>query len=385
MAVDYDVGVIGGGIVGLAFAWEAARRGRRVAVFERDASPQGATVRNFGMVWPVGQPPGPDYQRALRSLRRWQELAAEAGVWVEQRGSLHLARHALEEQVLHEFLAHAPEVQCEWLDAGEAVRRFPMVRADGLRGGLYSPTEHAVEPRAVPEQLRAFLAARHGVAFFPGTTIVRADVPTLTAATGATWQVGRAFVCSGADFSTLFPAEYAASGLRRCKLQMLATAPQPDGAALGVHVAGGLTLAHYKSFEVCPSLGALKTWLKNEYAEYFRYGIHVMAAQNSAGEIVIGDSHEYDGDITPFDSGRIDRLILDYLGRLIDLPDPGIARRWSGIYAKHPTQGVTYLEPRPGCVIVSGFGGAGMTLAFGHAEEWWAAHDAANPLNPSEI
>ena len=383
MAADYDVGVVGGGVVGLAFAWEAARRNRRVAVFERDAEPQGATVRNFGMLWPIGQLPGTDYERALRSLRRWQELAADAGVWLERRGSLHLARHPLEEQVLREFADRAPAagVTCEWIDATETVRRHPMVRGGELCGALSSPTEHVVEPRAVPGQLREFLAARHGVAFFPVTTVVHADGATLTASSGATWRVGRAFVCSGADFSTLFPAEFAASGLRRCKLQMMATAAQLGGAKLGVHVAGGLTLAHYKAFEICPSLPELKSWFKHEYPEHLRHGIHVMASQNLAGEVVIGDSHQYDDDITPFDSARIDKLILNYLDALIELPDATIARRWSGVYAKHPAGAVTYLEPRPGCVVVSGVGGAGMTLAFGHAEDWWDAHDAPKPLN----
>jgi len=380
--VDYDVGVVGGGIVGLAFAWEAARRGRRVAVFERDAHAAGATVRNFGMIWPIGQRPGADYERALYSLQRWQELAAEAGVWVERRGSLHLARHALEAQVLREFAESAPRagVECEWIDAADAVRRYPMVRHAGLCGALDSPTEHVVEPRAVPGQLREFLAARHGVAFHPGTTIVLSDGEFLTSAAGTTWRVGQSFVCSGSDFSTLFPAEYAASGLRRCKLQMMATPPQPGGARLDTHVAGGLTLAHYKSFEICPSLDELKSWLQCEYPEQLCYGIHVMASQNLAGEVVIGDSHEYDDDITPFDNARIDDLILEYLHTLIELPDATIARRWSGVYAKHPAGAVTYLEPQPGCVVVSGVGGAGMTLSFGHAAEWWDAHDSAKAL-----
>ena len=374
---DFDVGVVGGGILGLAFAWEAARRGRRVAVFERDAHAQGATVRNFGMLWPIGQPPGASYGLALRSLARWHELARATGLWLEPCGSLHLAYHAAEEQVLREYAALAPGlgVPCEYWGADRTLDRHPLVNPAWLRGALFSAAEHAVDPRAVPGALRDHLARAHGVAFHHSTTITHVEMPTLRAASGETWRVGRALVCSGSDFATLFPREYAASGLRRCKLHMMATGPQPGGGRLGAHVAGGLTLAHYKAFEACPSLPELKAWLATHYPEHLGHGIHVMAAQNALGEVVIGDSHEFDDAISPFDAVPIDELILDYLRQLLRLPDPTIRRRWTGIYAKHPTRSLTHLEPQPGCTVVSGVGGAGMTLSFGHAQDWWDAHD----------
>jgi glycine/D-amino acid oxidase-like deaminating enzyme len=123
-----------------------------------------------------------------------------------------------------------------------------------------------------------------------------------------------------------------------------------------------------------PSLPALRQRILQEYPDHVRYGIHVMASQNHLGEVLIGDSHEYDDAITPFDNSTIDDLILSYLERMLEIPAPAIQSRWHGIYAKHPSRPIVLAEPMPGRVVVAGIGGAGMTLSFGLAEAWWEAH-----------
>lgn len=372
-----DVAVVGGGIVGLALAWEAARRGRSVVLFDRTPTPQGASVRNFGMVWPIGQIPGDDYNRALRGRERWLELRDRAGVWVGECGSLHLAHEDDEDAVLREFASAAPGlgVACSYLTAAEVARRFPATNPDRLRGALHSPTELCVDPPAAVARLQRFLADAHGVVLRLGVAVVGVEMPRVHAANGEVWHADRVFVCSGADFETLFPAEYAAAGLRRCKLQMMRTGPQPGGWKIGTHVAGGLTLCHYRSFELCSTLPVLRARFAAKFPEYVKFGIHVMASQNDRGEVVIGDSHEYDADISPFDRPAIDELILNYLRTLLRLPDWSVAARWHGVYAKHPVESYLTLEPQSGCVIVTSPGGAGMTLSFGLARDWWDAHE----------
>ena len=79
-----DVAVAGAGIVGLAVALEAVRRGLRVALVERDARPVGASVRNFGHVGVTGQA-GPVLEYALAARAAWLDLSARTGLWVALR------------------------------------------------------------------------------------------------------------------------------------------------------------------------------------------------------------------------------------------------------------------------------------------------------------
>src|SRR3982750_908040 len=95
--------IIGAGIVGLATARALAKRGYQVTVFERNERAVGASIRNFGMVWPIGQPTGPLFDRALLSRSIWKEVCTEAGIWHDEVGSLHIAYHDDELQVMAEY------------------------------------------------------------------------------------------------------------------------------------------------------------------------------------------------------------------------------------------------------------------------------------------
>lgn len=366
-----DVAVVGAGIVGLAHALAAARMGLRVGVFERGPLAQGASIRNFGMVWPVGQPKGALADRAFRSRAIWEDVLEDAGIPLEPVGSMHLAYHEDEMAVLEEFVSGRPDLaeSIELLAPKGARERSPAVRQEGLKGALFSSSEAIVDPREAIARLPCYLAQRYGVEFHFKHHVSHVESGRLSAR-GNEWSAERIYVCSGDDFESLFPESFEGSDLTRVKLQMMRTRPQPDGFRLGPAICGGLTLIHSGAFaEVCSSLSALKDRYRDEMPFYPEMGIQVMVSQNPSGELVIGDSHEYGDPLSPFDRDDINNAILDYLRRMAQVPDIAIAETWHGVYCKSPGKSEWIEKPVDGVTIVTGLSGAGMTLSFGLAEE----------------
>lgn len=365
----YDVAVVGGGIVGLAVAYAAYLKGNSVILFERNAMAIGATIRNFGMVWPIGQPAS-TVERALKSREIWVDLAQKAGFWYKPCGSLHLVYQEDELNVIEEFVSttrHLP-YETKLLTPLEATEKSKAINPIGLEGALWSTTELNVDPREATSKLHQFFSQTLGITIKYGTVISRIDFPRLISGE-KTWEAERIYICTGSDFETLYPGVFGQSGMVKCKLQMMRTSPQPNNWTLGPNLAGGLTLQHYSSFAHCESVVLLKKRIEKEMLEYNSSGIHVMVSQTRMNEITIGDSHEYGLTLSPFDKSEINRLILKYLTRFAVLPNLTIAEYWNGEYAKLPGKTEFVHQPEKGVTIINGLGGAGMTLSFGLAQE----------------
>lgn len=379
MSNHYDIAIVGAGIVGLAHAYHLGKRGRKVVVFERTPQAQGASIRNFGMIWPIGQPAGETVQMANRSRNIWQEVLEASGIWHEKTGSLHLAYHDDEWRVLQEFVATAAErgYACSLETPAEIANRSGAIVQDRLKGGMWSPAEICVDPRKVIAELPAYLEAQYGVTFKFGYPVGGYAHPNVYAG-GEVFKAERLILCAGDDVRTLYPDVLQAEKMYPCKLQMMRSQPYGDTWRIGPMLAAGLTLRHYRSFEECPSVSDLRARIAEENPEYDRYGIHVMTSQNGNGEVVIGDSHEYGADIAPFDKPEIDEIILDYLKTFLNAPDLRIGQRWHGIYAKHPTKTYLVLNPAKNVTIATGVGGSGMTLSFGFAEKVVTEHLGEN-------
>src|SRR5215831_17402984 len=365
-----DIAIVGAGIMGLAHAFAAAKRGRRVVVFERERRASRASVRNFGLIWPIGQPHGALHQLAQRSRAHWIQVLNDARLPYLSTGSLHVVYREDEAEVAREFAELAPDLgyKCSWLKPDEVLARSAAVRPNTLIGALWSPLEVTVDPRMTIATLPQYLNEKFKVQFRFGYAVRNIDVPVIEAG-NERWQVDRAIVCTGEDFESLYPEVYAAAGLTRVKLQMLRTEPQPAGWQLGPVLAAGLTLRFYPSFGVCRTLAALKERIMNETPEYDRWGIHGLVSQTASGELTLGDSHEYGLSVDVFNREEIDELMLNYISGFLRAPIMHIAQRWYGVYAKHPDRSYVSLDAAPGVRIVTSPGGAGMTLSFGIAAQ----------------
>ena len=369
-----DVAIVGAGVLGAAHALAALRRGARVLVCERSERPRGASVRNFGMLWPIGQS-GADLALALRSGELWREIAPLAGIRLRSCGSLHVARAEDEAQVLSEFVAASTLPGLQLLEPAAALALFPQLEPQGLVCALHSPHEANVDPPRALEALHAWLAAQ-GVAYVWGRAAVRARSGALELAGGAHVAAERIVVCSGDDFATLFPEQFAASDVWRSKLQMLSLESDsgPDDAPM---LAAGLTLLHYRGFAACPSLPRLRERLAHECAEHVERGVHVLVSRGDDGRWIVGDSHEYGTHFAPGLDSRTEQLILEYLVRFVRLPVERVQRRWSGSYALR-RGGATLLsaEPLRGVEIVTAAGGSGMTRSLAVGEQTVKAWDS---------
>jgi glycine oxidase len=179
----YDAIFVGGGVIGLACAWKAARGGARICVLERDRPAAGATGVAAGMLAPVGEAAwGEESLLALNleSLGRWpgfaDELEREAGadVGFAPQGALHVAldRDEAEELRRRHELHRGLGLDSEWL-TGRVCRALEPGLATAVRGGAHVPGEASVDPRRLVSALLEALDARR-VPVHSGAEVVAA-------------------------------------------------------------------------------------------------------------------------------------------------------------------------------------------------------------------
>ncbi len=367
--MTFDLAVVGAGIVGLAHALAAARRGLRVVVIDREAEAVGASVRNFGFITVTGQQAGDCWRRATRSRDVWLEVAARAGIAVEHRGTLIPAQRREAMAVLEAFARTAMGRDCRLLTAAELRAEHGAVLAErDWQGALWSPHEARVESRDAVPKLAAWLEAEMGVEF-RRRTLVRAVEPGRVATTAGEVRAARVAVCPGDDLRTLYPDVIDRLGIGRCRLHMLKVSPGDPGFRLPGAVMSDQSLVRYLGWSELPEARALAARLSAEQGEWLAEGTHLIAVQGSDGGLIVGDSHHYEWSPSPFARGRVDDLILREMQAVLRLPGAGVTERWTGTYAHLPDRLMVRETVGEGVRLVIVTSGTGASTSFAIGEE----------------
>jgi D-hydroxyproline dehydrogenase subunit beta len=361
---SFDIAIIGAGIVGLAHALAAARRGLKIVVIDRDAQANGASIRNFGFITVTGQERGQVWRRARRSRDVWLEVAGPAGIAIEQRGLALVAQRPEARAVCEAFLATDMAEGCAWHDGEAGAALLGAMRPAALEGVLTSDVEIRLESRTAIPALAAWLAAQHKVEFRRGVAVRAVETGRLETSAG-TVCAQAIIVCPGDDLTTLFPDAMAAAAIARCKLQMLRLAS--PGYRLPATIMSDLGLVRYLGYAALPEAAALKTRLAAEQPEHLANGVHLIVAQGADGSLIVGDSHHYAPTPDPFSSEDVDRLILDEF-RAVFGTVPPVLERWTGTYASAAGHSIA-VTPMPDVRLVTVTSGTGASTGFGLAEE----------------
>lgn len=164
---SFDAVFVGGGVIGLACAWRAARRGARVAVLDRARPPAGATRVAAGMLAPVGELTFGEpelLEMTLASARMYPEFVAEVeadsglAAGYERSGALHVALDRDEAERLRRVhdLQRSLGLEAEWLTPRRCRELEPGI-PPAFHGGVFAPGEATVDPRALSVALLAAL------------------------------------------------------------------------------------------------------------------------------------------------------------------------------------------------------------------------------------
>lgn len=343
MATEFDVAVVGGGLVGSALALGLARLGQRVAVLDEGDAAVRASRANFGLVWVQSKGLGlPEYAGwTIRSSEGWAGFAAglkqETGLDVafERPGGFHLALSEAELEARAGSLAR--------LRAQPGIVSYPTEMLDRTRietmldglgpevvGGSFCPLDGHCNSLRLHRALHAALAL-HGVRYLPDHRVARID------------HAGGAFTLSagGADI-----------------------------------VAGKVVIAAGNaSRELAPMVGLRAPMLPNrgqiivtERVQRFMRHPVVTIRQTDEGTVMIGDSRIDDTDletmVQPVNAVMADRAVRMFpmLGRL------NVVRSWSGVRVMTQDGFPIYDQSitHPGAFVVTCH--SGVTLAAAHAQ-----------------
>jgi FAD dependent oxidoreductase TIGR03364 len=362
-----DLLIVGAGIVGLAHAFEAHRKGYTVRIIERDARPNGASIRNFGHCCITAQD-GEYLDTAYRSREGWLAAAAAVGFWSPEAGALVVARSRTELAVLEQLSDKRGTDSVQMLTAGQTTDRLASAGSPDAQicGGAFLPADLRVDPRTAAPDIADWLQNQDGVQIEWGTAVKDIQAGTV-ATTRGDFHADKVLICVGHDLDHLLPDLAARYQVQRCALQM-ALAPAPAGFTLDSAVLTGTSMTRYDGFTTMPAAEALRQEIREHSPELIDIGANVMFTRRPDGTVLLGDSHVYGQTIGPFQDEWMTNRLVGEIEKILGTKLT-VTQRWQGIYASSPLTSLLREELDPVTTAITVTSGIGMTLSFGIAAE----------------
>ncbi|CAN7505228.1 NAD(P)/FAD-dependent oxidoreductase [Acidovorax sp. LjRoot117] len=359
---EFDVIVVGAGMVGSALGYGLSQTTLQVLLLDGEDTDLRAAKANFGLVWAHGKGFGdPDYHRlSIEACKQWpafaQRLEADSGISLAYRqdGGLffclsdaELSDRSARMKAWHGQTPELP-VSTQILERGELERRFPGVRlGKDVAGASFGEHDGQVNP------LRLLAALQTAFQRNGGTLRNHAKV------TGVSMLPGGGFEVATASFKAHAPRVVLSAGLGAIEL----------GRTVGLDVPlrpqrGQILVTE----RVAPLLPIPASGLR----------------QTSEGTVMIGVTTEEVGfDLSTTSEGAV-RMTKKALRILPDLAGVRLVRQWSSLRVMTPDGHPVYAKSvsHPGIDVATCH--SGVTLASFHAGTYAEAIAAgALPANLS--
>ena len=358
---EYDVVIVGAGIVGAACADEFARRGMHIAVVDRDAVGSGATAAGMGHIVVMDDS---EAQFALTrySQRLWQALRPDLpdDVEYQQCGTIWVA--ADEEEMAEVRRKHqyywTRGVPTEVLDAATVKKLEPNLR-DGVAGGLLVPEDGVLYPPCAARFL-IDRAQTQGAEIQVGISVQRMSAHRVTLSDGRQIVGDRIVNASGAWAAELTPGVE----IKKRKGHLVITDRYPGFLRHQLVELGYLKSAHSVTSD----------------------SVAFNVQPRRTGQILIGSSRQYGAEHKEADHEILRRMLLRAQEYMPGLGSLSAVRTWTGFRAATPDK-LPLIGPWPGdksLFLATGHEGLGITTSLATARILVDQITGAQPAIPIE-
>ena len=358
MSKGTDVIIVGGGVIGTAAAYYAAKAGKKVTLLDRGDIAAGTSGACDGFIILQSKNPGPHLELALQSAAMYRNLSAELDYDLEYMpcGGMVVAETDKQAELLRTLIKkqQAAGLSVELLPIKEAREREPLL-AEDLWGAAYCREDAQVNPIRVAQGFSQ-AARRLGAQIRSGVEaqelIVEngrvCGVKTAESELRADYVVNAAGVWAPelvAPFGIDLP-------IKPRRGQILVTEPLPS-------------MLHHVLLCACYLIAKYHPEELDLSDRQHRLGVGLAVEQTAHGGLLIGSTREFVGFDRRTTLAGIEAVAQHARRILPALANVNIIRTFSGL-RPHTPDGLPILGPvpeLPGLIMAAGHEGDGIALA----------------------